>query len=69
MKVRFFTLLISIMYSRIIELVKKHNILYKHQFGFREKHGTNTALIVLIDKISTAISNGDMVLGVFFGLQ
>ena len=56
-----------IMYNRIIEFVNKHNILYKYQFGFREKHGTNTALIVLIDKISTAvsISNGDMVLGVF----
>ena len=55
-----------IMYNRIIQFVNKHNmILYKYQFGFREKHGTNTALIVLIDKISTAISNGDMVLGVF----
>ena len=49
-----------IMYNRIIEFVNKHNILYNHQFGFREKHGTNTALIVLIDKISTAISNGDI---------
>ena len=39
-----------IMYNRIIEFVNKHNILYKYQFGFKEKHGTNTALIVLIDK-------------------
>ena len=54
-----------IMYNRIIEYVNKHNILYKYQSGFREKHGTNTALIVLIDKTSTAINNGDRVLGVF----
>ena len=53
-----------IMYNRIIEFVNKHNILYKYQFGFREKHGKNTALILIIDRISTAISNVDMVLGV-----
>ena len=39
-----------IMYNRIIEFVNKHNILYKYQFGFKEKHGANTASIVLIDK-------------------
>ena len=54
-----------IMYNRIIEFVNKHNLPYKYQFGFREKHGTNTALIVLIDKISAAVSNGYMVSGVF----
>ena len=54
-----------IMYNRIIEFVNNHNILYKYQFGFTEKYGTNIVLIVLINKISTAISNGDMVLGVF----
>ena len=46
-----------IMYNKIIEFVNKHNILYKYQFGLREKPGPNTALIVLIDKISTAICN------------
>ena len=53
------------MYNRIIEFVNKHNILNKYRFRFREKHGRNTALIVLIDKISTAKSNADMVLCVF----
>ena len=54
-----------IMYNRIIEFMNKHNILNKKRFRFREKHGRNTALIVLIDKISTAKGNGDMVLCVF----
>ena len=54
-----------IMYNRLFNLIKKHNILYKYQFGFREKHGTNSALIVLTDKFTTAISEGNLVLGVF----
>ena len=41
------------------------NILYKLQFVFRENYSTNAALIVLIDKISSALNNGDTVLGVF----
>ena len=40
-----------IMYNRLIEFINKHNILYKYQFGFREGMGTNTAMIILIDKI------------------
>ena len=36
-----------IMYNKIIEFVNKYKILYKYQFGFREKHGTNTALKAL----------------------
>ena len=53
------------MYNRLFNFIKKQNILYKYQFGFREKHGTNSALIVLTDKIATAISEGNLVLGVF----
>ena len=59
-----------IMYNRIIEFVNKHNILYKYQFRLREKHGTNTALIVLIDKISTAICNAcDKYISSLFKIQ
>ena len=46
-------------------LFKKHNTLHKYQFGFRVKHGTSYALIVPTDKIATAISAGDLVLGIF----
>ena len=59
-----------IMYNRIIEFVNKHNILYKYQFGLREKHGTNAALIVLIDKISTAICDAcDKYISSLFKIQ
>ena len=54
-----------IMYNRLIDFVKNNKILHKYQFGFRENHSTNLALIMLIDKIVNARDNGESVLGVF----
>ena len=51
-----------IMYNRLIEFINK---LYKYQFGFRGGMGTNTAKTILIDKIVSALDNGDSVIGVF----
>ena len=50
----FFKFFERIMYNRLFNCIKKHNIFYKYQFVFREKHGTNSALIVLTNKIATA---------------
>ena len=55
----------KIMYSRLIDFFNKHNTLYKYQFGFRNNHSTYMALILLIDKITNAIENGDCVIGIF----
>ena len=65
----FSKLLEKLMYNRLVEFVNKHEILYKYQFGFRAKYSTNMALIFLVDKITTAIENGDFVLGVFLDLS
>ena len=54
-----------LMYSRNLSFFHKHNLFYKYQFGFREQHGTDIALIVLVDKILSALNEGDFVLGVF----
>ena len=58
-----------IMYFRILSFFNKHNLFYKYQFGFHERHGTNIALIDLIDKIMSALNEGDYVLGVFLDLS
>ena len=50
---------------RLNAFIEKFNILYQYQFGFRKGHSTNTALIVLTEKITQAIEKGEMVLGVF----
>ena len=62
----FSKILEKIMYNRILAFINKHNLLYKFQFGFRGKHGTD---IVLIDKIMSAFNDGEMVLGAFLDLS
>ena len=58
-----------VMYNRLIDFINKHKLLYKFQFGFREQHGTEIALIILIDKIMQAFNEGEIVLGVFLDLS
>ena len=59
-----------LMYFRILAFFfNKHSLFYKYQFGFRERHGTDIALIVLIAKIMSALNEDDYVLGVFLGLS
>ena len=57
------------MYSRILIFLNNHYLFYKYQVGFRERDGTDIALIVLIDKIMSALNEGDYVLGVFLDLS
>jgi hypothetical protein len=54
-----------VMYNRLINFINRNNLLYRYQFGFREKHSTAMALMVLTDNIYDAIEQGDCYLGVF----
>ena len=54
------------MYNRLYSFIIKHDVLYKYQFGFRKGHSTNMALIVLVDKIMSALDNGDFILFFFY---
>ena len=65
----FSKILERLMYNRLIAFISKNNILYKYQFGFRSEHSTNMALIILIDKIVSAIDRGDVVVGIFLDLK
>ena len=57
------------MYSMILSFFNKHKLFYKYQFGFRKQYGTDIALIVLVDKILSALNECDFVLGVFLDLS
>ena len=65
----FSKILEKLMYNRILSFINKHKLLFEYQFGFREKHGTDIALIVLLDKIMSSINDGEIVLGVFLDLS
>ena len=53
----FSKILEKLMYNRISKFLSKHDILFHSQYGFREKHSTNLAIIELVTKISHAIDN------------
>jgi hypothetical protein len=65
----FSKILERLMYNRLKSFIDRHKILYKYQFGFRKNHSSNMALILLVDKIASAIERGDVVLGVFLDFQ
>lgn len=58
----------KLMYNRIISYLEKFSILHYHQFGFRSKHSTTHALLLLTDKIQRSIDNGTYSCGIFLDL-
>ena len=61
----FSKILERLMYNRFLSFIQKHHILYLYQFGFRVDHSPNLAMLFLIDKLSTALDDGEYVLGLF----
>ena len=61
----FSKILERLMYNRLISFIKKYDILYRLQFGFRDNHSTAMALMTLVDNISKSIDDGMYTLGVF----
>ena len=64
----FSKLLKRLMYNRLIDYINENQILYKYQFGFQNGKSTFMALIVLLDKISAALDNGDFIIMYFLFL-
>ena len=57
------------MFKRLYEYLDNLNTFYPLQFGFREKHSTNHALISMTESIKSTIDNGDYGCGVFIDLK
>ena len=52
------------MYNHIVEFMNINNIIYTYQFGFRQRHSTQQAIITLVNKITSSIDSGDLMIGV-----
>ena len=59
----------KVMCNRLKLFLKKNNILYKYQFGFRENHSTGHALIDLMEYINTCLDQGKYVFGIYIDLK
>jgi hypothetical protein len=62
-------LLEKLMYSRLINFINKHKILYKYQFGFRKNHSTTLALIEITDNILQDLEKGKCSAGIFIDFK
>ena len=58
-----------IMYNRLFKYLTANEIFYKKQFGFRERHSTEHAIIQLIDQIKNSFEKSHFTLGVFINLS
>ena len=57
------------MYNRIASFLKKNNTLFSTQYGFREKHTTQHALLDIVSKIQNNMDNKLFSCGIFIDLQ
>ena len=65
----FSKLLKRIVYNRLINFLNKNDILSRNQYGFRKNYSTAHALIQLYDKISSALDNKKVTVGLFIDLS
>ena len=59
----------KIIYKRLYSFLNHHNCIYDLQFGFREYHSTNHALLSLTENIREALDNNSFACGIFIDLQ
>ena len=58
-----------LMYNRLYNFLEKKEIIFSHQFGFRQKYSTTHALIHLTDKVRHEIDKGNYACGIFVDFQ
>ena len=59
----------KLIHKQLYGFLENNNCLYVHQFGFRNNHSTNHALIRITEKITNALDDGKITCGVFLDLQ
>ena len=57
------------MYNCILKFMDDNHVFYEHQYGFRQKHSTQQAIITLVDKITTSLDKGDIIISIFLYLK
>ena len=58
-----------IMYNHIVDFMDSNCSIHKYQFGFRQRHLTQQAIITLVEKNTSSLDHGDLVIGVFLDFK
>ena len=59
----------KLIYSRLNSFISKNNILSESQFGFRENRSTDLAITYVVNKLSQAIDDKNISVGIFLDLS
>ena len=59
----------KLMFNRLYSFLESNKCIYDFQFGFRQKHSTNHALLSMTQEIRDIIDKGDLAIGVFVDFQ
>ena len=59
----------KLMFNRLYSFLESNKCIYNLQFGFRQKHSTNHALLSMTQQIKDIIDNGNIAVGVFVDFQ
>ena len=57
------------MYKRLVNFLTVNNILYNFQFGFRQNHSTNLALLEIVDMIHKSLDDNKFFLALYLDLS
>ena len=57
------------MYNHLVHFLDSNARLYQYQFGFRPGHSTQQAIITVVEKITSSLDNGDLLIGVYLDLK
>ena len=60
----FSKLLERLAHNRLISHINKNKLLYEYQFGFQKGKSTYLTIMMLVDKITEAIDQSEVVIGV-----
>ena len=59
----------KLMFNRLYSFLESNKCIYDLQFGFRQKHSTNHALLSMTQQIKDTIDKGNIAIGVFVDFQ
>jgi len=59
----------QVVHLQLYSFLEKNNCIYDLQFGFRQKHSTNHALVSIVQKIQEAMLQSRLAFGIFIDLQ
>ena len=65
----FSKILEKIVFTRLYNFLSQYNLLYESQYGFRQNHSTDMAVIEIHDRIIKELNSGKEVLAIFMDLS